>query len=54
MKATVKGLHSPDVDDVQTYSPADKQKFGFLLQLFIGPEKGDGYESFEVMVCTPE
>jgi Immunity protein 8 len=54
MKAELKGLHSPDIYDLENYSPKNSQNFSFLLQLMIGPEGVDGEESFDVQVCTPE
>jgi hypothetical protein len=54
VKAVLRGTHSPDILDLPTYKPENPDSFGFLLQLFIGPEDGDGYESFDVMICTPQ
>ncbi|MCC6612870.1 MAG: immunity 8 family protein [Anaerolineae bacterium] len=54
MKATVKAVLSPDIPDLAQYSPTEQDNFGFLLQLLIGPENGDGMESLEVTVCTPK
>lgn len=53
MRATLKGLHSPDIDDLENWSPGD-EPFGFLLQAMIGPSDGPGEESFDLTVCTPE
>jgi hypothetical protein len=53
MRATLKGLHSPSIDDLEGWSPGD-EPFGFLLQAMIGPSDGPGEESFSLTVCTPE
>jgi len=54
MKAVLKGYHSPDVYSLPDYVPENKKSFGFLLQLFVGADDGEGYESFDVVVCTPK
>lgn len=53
VRAILKGLHSPDVADLERYVPAEDDRFGFLLQLLVGPEGADGEESVDVMVVTP-
>ena len=53
MKASIRRLHSPDVTDLVGYRPTDSDGFGFLLQVMIGPEGGEGEESFDVTVCSP-
>lgn len=54
VKAILKGVVSPDVPDLAGYVPAEPENFGFLLQLLIGLEDDAGFESFGVMVCTPQ
>lgn len=53
MRATLKRLHSPDVD-FDTYWPEDPHNFGFFVQAMIGPEGQDSEESYGITVCTPE
>ena len=52
MKAEVKRLHSPDVDDLATWTP-DSSEFAILLQIFAAPEDSLGEESFDVTICSP-
>ena len=53
MNAELKRLHSPDIFNLESYRPEDPQKFGFLLQIMVGPEGVEGEESFDVEVSTP-
>ena len=53
MIATVRRLHSPDINNLATWSPPDPSGFGFLLQIMVGPVGQEGEESFDVQVCTP-
>lgn len=53
MRAAIRRLHSPDIDDLAHYHPPEPDRFGFLLQILVGPENGPGEESFDVEVCTP-
>jgi hypothetical protein len=54
MRAELKRLHSPDIDDLSTYRPTETDEFCFLLQVIAGPEGLDGEEAFDVVVCTPK
>ena len=49
MRAKLKGLHSPDIDNLENWS-SGKKPFGFLLQAMIGPGDGPGEESFNLTV----
>jgi hypothetical protein len=54
MKAELKWVHSPDIDDLENYQPENPENFAFLLQAMIGPEGKKGEESFDIEVCTPK
>jgi hypothetical protein len=41
MQAALKRLLSPDIADLQTHVPEDDEKFGFLLQVMVGPANGE-------------
>jgi hypothetical protein len=53
MKAELKHLHSPDVEDLRTFKPRDPTNFSVFVQAMIGPEGDDASESFDLTVCTP-
>jgi hypothetical protein len=53
VRAKLKGLHSVDIDDLETWSPGDGAS-GFNLDAMIGPSESIGEESFGITVCTPE
>ncbi len=54
MKAELKRLHSPDIEDLENYKPNIIDDFSFLLQIFVGELNEEGEESFDTIVCTPK
>lgn len=54
MKAEIKRLHSPDIDNLSIYSPENSNNFGFLLQVLVGIKGIESEESFDMIVCTPK
>ncbi|MBI4402908.1 MAG: hypothetical protein HY537_02030 [Deltaproteobacteria bacterium] len=51
MKPEIKSLHSPNVLDLESYSPKDNV-FEFPLEVYAGPEGVDRVESFDFMVYS--
>ena len=54
MKAHLKGIYSTDIPDLSKYVPENNDEFGFPLRLMVGPNTEDGFESFDIMLCTPQ
>ena len=52
MRAELRYLHSPDVDDLPGYEP-ETEIFGVFVQAMIGIEGRQGHESFGFTVCNP-
>jgi hypothetical protein len=52
VRAELRSIHSPDVDDLERFAPSDPDCFGVLLQLFVGPSGEPGEESFDVVICS--
>lgn len=54
MKAEIKYIHSPDIEDLETYIPCIEDNFRFLLQVFVGIKGEKGEESFDIEIYTPK
>ena len=52
MRAELKWMHSPDIDDLASYQP--QGSFGILVQLMIGSQETSGGEAFDTIVCSPD
>lgn len=53
-QAVLKGLHSTDIANVETYQPHEGDNFGLVLRAMVGPMGVEGEESFDITVCTPK
>jgi Immunity protein 8 len=53
MKAEIKRLHSPDIYNLENFSPINNEVY-FLLQIMIGVKGKSGEESFDIIVSTPQ
>lgn len=54
VQPALRRLHSPDILDLASFKPADPKNVGLLLQIMVGPRDGEGEESFDALVCTPQ
>ena len=54
MRAELKRIHSPDIENLTKYYPDDPENFSFLLQAIVSPFGEEGEESFDIEVCTPK
>ena len=50
--AKLKTIYSPDVE-LKSFTPSQRA-FSVFTQLFFGPSIGEGEESVDVIVCSPE
>lgn len=53
MRACLRSFDGLSVD-AGTYSPADDSCDGVWIRMTVGPLGGQGNESFDVLICTPE
>ena len=53
MRAVIRHFISPDAD-LQRFFPSDPLDTGIFVQMLIGTTEGDGEESFNLFVCTPQ
>ena len=53
MRAKLKCLHCPDIDDLENWFPGDRP-FGIFVQALVGAADSKGEESFGMRICTPD
>jgi hypothetical protein len=51
IRPTIRYFHSPDVEDLESFRP--ESDFALLVSMMIGPDGGEGEESFDVLISTP-
>jgi hypothetical protein len=52
--AKVRSIFSLDVDGpLSNFTPEDTECFELLVRVMVGPQPGEGEESFDISVCTP-
>ncbi len=52
IQAELKSIHSTYIDDLKAFAPTGP--FGLSVRILVGPKGGQGEESFDVMLCTPD
>ena len=53
MQAKLKEFYCLDFD-LNSYWPEETDNFSFWVRAMIGPDDGEGAESFDIQVCTPK
>jgi len=54
IKAEVKAIYTTDMDFLELHPPGDPEHFCVWVRAMVGPEGGEGEESFDIGVCTPK
>jgi len=52
VRAALRRLHSPDADPLAEFAPDDPESFSILVQALVGPDEGEGEESFDFTITT--
>lgn len=53
MKAEVKNIYSPGLENLTEFQPNEINNFCVLFRVLVGPKGGEGEESFDIQICTP-
>ena len=53
-RARVRAIYTSNMDDLARYVPQDPERFCVSVRAMVGPETGEGEESFDISVCTPK
>lgn len=54
MVPQVKSISTSEGNHLEAYTPEDKQKFCVIVRVIVGLAGGQGAESFDITVCTPQ
>jgi Immunity protein 8 len=52
VRAALRRLHAPDADPLAEFAPDDPESFSIHVQALVGPEDGEGEESFGFTITT--
>lgn len=54
ISAQVRRISTWEGDDLELHRPQDSENFSILVRAMVGPRGGEGEESFDMNVCTPQ
>lgn len=54
MIGKIKGIHSPDTSELESFHPDNADNFSILIQVLVGTDENEGGESFDFIVCTSD
>jgi hypothetical protein len=54
ISAQLRGISTSEGDDLARHIPENPQDFSVLVRVLVGPHGGEGEESFDINVCTPQ
>ncbi len=54
IKAEIRAIYTSEMDRLEQHTPQDPEHFCISVRAMVGPEGGEGEESFDINVCTPK
>jgi len=52
MRPVLRRIHSPDIPDLRTFAPTASEPWCVYVQAMLGPDSGEGEESFGFTLCN--